>query len=675
MLLGYIDPGTGFSILSTGVWFFAFCLGLFGVLLAFLKRTFPFFKKHRKVLIVAIAAGLIIIGITMNKKMPGFNKKIIIIGFDGLSPQILEPMMAQNQLPNFSKLKENGSYRRLATTNPAQSPVAWTAMATGKNPGKTGVFDFIVRDPKNYHLRLSLSNIEKGSPKRVIKTKCFWQYASQRKIPAVIITCPVTFPPDKINGRMLSGAGVPDILGTEGTFTFYTTELLDQNKDIGGQVFSIRKSPVMTLRLIGPRIITLGQGAKNAEVPFKVALPENKKSAVIEYQGHKLELKAGQWSDFREVSFKIGLFRKIKGIVKFFLVETEPNFKLYISPINFHPRQPFFPISYPKNYSRDLADKIGFYYTQGMPFHTWAVNEGRLTEEAFLTEAEEILKEKKAMLDWELQRFKAGILFCYFESPDIIQHMFWRYFASDSPPQYKEIIKNWYQKMDQILGKVIKNLNQDDTLIVLSDHGFNTFKRAVHLNTWLRKNGYLELEDSSAESGAELLADIDWTRTRAYALGFGAIYINQKGREKNGLVAPGQETALIKKEIAQKLKEWRDEQNHQPVVNEVYPREDIFWGKYSDQTPDLYLGFKQGYRASWQTALGAVPKDLIEENLKKWSGDHLFDPALVPGIIFSNRKITQEKPTIYDLTPTILKLIGFQNKELKRLDFDGQPLF
>ncbi|MCM8779788.1 MAG: alkaline phosphatase family protein [Candidatus Omnitrophica bacterium] len=285
------------------------------------------------------------------------------------------------------------------------------------------------------------------------------------------------------------------------------------------------------------------------------------------------------------------------------------------------------------------------------------------------------------MLDFELSSFKKGVLFFYFESSDIIQHMFWRYtdpqhplYEANAPQEYKKMIENWYKKMDTILGDVMQGLNQDDTLIVLSDHGFNTFRRAAHLNSWLKKNGYLALKNS-VETGAELLADIDWAKTKAYAIGFGAIYINQAGREKNGIVKPGEETEAIKKEIMEKLRTWRDEKHNSPVVNSVYRREDIFWGQNSDKTPDLYVGFNKGYRASWQTALGAVPADLLEDNLKKWSGDHLFDPLLIPGVIFSNKKITKKNPAIYDIAPTILKLIGFTEEEIKKIDFDGQVLF
>ena len=684
--LGYIDPGTGFTIFGAGAWFIASALGLLGIFSVLFKKTFKFFRKHKRkisvtIVLLLILLGLAKIGVMIMTKESTFNKKIIVLGFDGLSPEIIELMMSEGKLPYFSRLKEQGSYRRLTTTNPSQSPVAWAGFATGQNPGKTGIFDFIIRNPQDYKLSLSLAHLDKGKPGRVVKSARFWQYASEKKIPVIIISCPLTFPPDKVYGRMLSGMGVPDILGTEGTFTFYTTETLDKTKDIGGNVFRIKKSPIMILDLIGPRVATLKQEAQNVKVPFKVILQDNKKSVIIEYQNNKLELPQGQWSGWTEVTFKAGL-KKIKGIFKFYLVEIEPEFKLYIRPINFDPRAPLFPISYPNDYSKELATHIGLFHTQGMPANTWAVNEKRLTEEPLLEQIDEIFKEKTAMLEYELDRFKKGVLFCYFEEADIIQHMFWRYrdpqhplYEKDAPQEYKEKIETWYKKLDKVLGMLLDKIGRQDTIIVLSDHGFGTFRRAAHINTWLRQNRYLELKNPYAESGKELLEDIDWERTKAYSIGFGAIYINQEGREREGIVKPGQETEQVKEEISTKLKNWIDAKYNQSVVNNVYQREEIFWGDYATLAPDLYVGFNVGYRASWQTALGAVPKELIEDNLKKWSGDHLFDPNLIPGILLSNRKIAKEKPSIYDITPTILKTIGLDDRKFKECNFDGEPLF
>ncbi len=670
--------------MGIGGWLIALMLGFFGFFLVFFKKIFNFFKKNIKwilLLIVLLAVlALLLKGVIMNRDVKKFDERIIILGFDAISPKILEPMMEKGLLPNFSRLKAEGSYDHLSTTNPPQSPVAWTGFSTGQNPGKNGIFDFIVRDPNTYQLDLSLSKMKNGRPVKTIQSKSFWQYLSEINIPSTIITCPVTYPPDKIKGKMLSGMGVPDILGTEGTFLFYTSEPLSKAKDIGGRVFHVNKTPVMVMNLLGPKVALLNKKPDNVRAPFKATIQEKEKVS-IEFQENNIELRPGQWSDWCEVEFALGLFKKAKGIFKFCLISTEPEFKLYVSPINFDPRKPMFDISYPKKYSKELAEVIGLYHTQGMAMDTWAVNEGRLSEELFLEEAERIFNEKKSMLNYEMNHFKEGLLFCYFDSLDIIQHMFWRYtdpghplYEADASQEYKSQIEIWYKRLDAVLGDILDKLKPGDTLIALSDHGFDTFRRAAHINTWLRENGYLVLKNSYAKEGADLLLDIDWTKTKAYAIGFGAIYINQKGRERSGIVKKEKETESLKDEISNKLEQWVDEKTGQKIVSNAYKKEDIFTGKCAEMAPDIYVGFNSGYRVSWQTALGGVPEDLIEDNLKKWSGTHLIDPVLVPGVILSNKKITKKAPSIYDIAPTVLSITGYSDEDLDRCDFDGKPL-
>lgn len=673
-------------ISSAGTYLLVVLLGFLGGISFFFKRIIGFFKKDKRrvlypAVLILIITGIITMMTIQHRKTDGLQKRVVILGFDGLSPAILESLMKEGALPHFTALAEQGSYRHLSTTNPPQSPVAWTGFATGQNPGKNGIFDFIKRDPKTYGLDLATSNMEHGVAQRVVRSKCFWEYASDMDVPSVIISCPLTFPPSKIKGRMLSGMGVPDILGTEGTFSFYTSEAISSKKDIGGNVVNVEKGPVMRLHLIGPKKSLPGGGIENIKIPFTVTPTAGQDGVMIEVQNQKFPLKVGAWSGWKKVSFPIHPFKNMKGIFQFHLVETIPEFKLYAGPINFDPADPSFQLSYPADYAKELSENIGLFYTRGMPMDTWAVNENRLSEKAFLEQANEVLRERTAMLDFELNRFQKGILFCYFDFPDTIQHMFWRYTDPQHPlyeksgtVEYGNMIKMCYERMDEILGDVMHRVHGDDLLIVLSDHGFNTFRRTVHLNRWLRENNYLFLKDPDAESGGELLEDVDWSKTRAYAIGFGAIYINQNGREGNGIVHAGEETDMLKKEIAGKLEKWVDPKFNQRVVSKVYSKEEIFWGDGAADGPDLFVGFNVGYRASWQTAVGGVPGTTIEDNIKKWSGDHLFDPRLVPGIILSNRKLP-DTPSLYDITPTILKTIGYGDAEIEQMNFDGNSFF
>ncbi|OPZ83671.1 MAG: Type I phosphodiesterase / nucleotide pyrophosphatase [bacterium ADurb.Bin429] len=370
------------------------------------------------------------------------------------------------------------------------------------------------------------------------------------------------------------------------------------------------------------------------------------------------------------------MFRKVKGILQFYLVEAAPELRLYASPINFDPRDPAFPIASPPGYAKELSEQVGLFYTQGMAADTWSVNEGRLGYAPFLDRVSRMTDTRAKMLDLELARVKRGIVFAYFDATDVVQHMCWRFtdpagprYAPDDP--HRAAIAETYQRMDALLGHVMRQLTPDDTLLVLSDHGFGPFRRTAHLNAWLRDHDYLALKDG-LESGGDLLKDVDWARTRAYAIGFGSIYLNRRGREGQGIVEPADADRLTA-ELVAKLAEWRD--GDTPIVSRVYTGTAIFHGPRAAEAPDLVVGFQRGYRASWETALGAAPRETLADNEKAWSGDHLFDPALVPGILFANRPIMTDAPTLYDLAPTILRALGVDAASLRGGDFDGTPLW
>lgn len=673
-MIAYIDPTTGIAIFSISGW-------LWGLLFAggfalFAKKIFKFIRKFWYLFILLFLFLGLILFMTFHETRKDFSKKVFVLGLDGLSPNIVQELLLQNKLPHLAELAKQGTFTTLSTSNPSQSPVAWAAFSTGKKPGQNGVYDFITRDPENYKLNLSLTKFTSNNkPVQPIQEKCFWDYTTDKKIPAVILGCPDTFPPASIYGKMLSGMGVPDILGTQGTFSYYTTEQNVAKEQVGGQVFTSSKKQCMLFPLLGPKVVT-SKGLENIKVYFTVQM---KKDAVdISLAKKTFTLNKDSWSDWQEISFDLGLFQKSHALVRFLLIEVEPHLKLYVEPLQMHPKKPYFPISYPKKYSAEIAEQLGLYHTQGMPCDTWAVNENKLSEKHFLEQVNKTFNDRRKLMQYELNQFHGGVFFCYFEAPDIIQHMFWRYTDSQSPlyeehEEYKNVIKHWYEKMDEVVGDVLLHLSSEDTLLILSDHGFTHFRRAVHVNSWLKEQGYLQFKNPYLQEGKELFQDVDWEHTKAYACGFGSIYLNKKGREKYGIVTSEEETE-IKQDLIKLLKEWKDPKNNESILHDVYDGKDIFKGQFQNNAPDLYLGFSAGYRASWQTALGATPKVLLEDNLKKWAGDHLCDPHLVPGIFFSNKKILHDTVSIYDLTPTILHLLDFSSEEINHFNFDGKPL-
>lgn len=607
------------------------------------------------------------------------KQKMVILGVDGMDPAITERLIRDGRLPNFAYLKNKGAYSRLATTTPTETVVAWSTFITGLNPGGHSVFDFVMRDPKNYRLYLGLDGIStiNGKPKeeRYRKGESFWDILSRHKVPSYIYFCPNTFPARPLYGRMLSGMGVPDISGTIGRFTFYTSRRLsEEDKKSRGRIIPVQvDNGIVRTAIYGPRVSS-GAGLKESSLALSLLINTARKEVMIKARGINITLKEGRWSPWQRVSFGVGPFRRAHGMVRFYLKSAGADFALYCSPVNFDPRRPLFPISYPAGLSGHLAAKAGDYYTQGMPHDTWALTENRIGEEAFLELTDEVLRENKELLRLSLKEFKGGVFFYYLETLDIVQHMFWRYldqshplYEKDSP--YRDTIFKYYEKIDAILGDIIKAVDADSVIIVLSDHGFSSFRKAVHLNSWLKENGFLYLNPDKKEGG-EFLEDIDWSRTRAYALGFGGVYLNLSGREHYGIVKEA-DAAGLKHELARVIKKLKDPDSSGPVVKEVYLQEQVFNGPYAGQGPDLFVGFSAGYRASWQTALGGVPLSVMENNMRKWSGDHLIDPALVPGVLFTNRKISAQGVSLADIAPTILHLYGIPRSN----EMQGDDLF
>ena len=385
----------------------------------------------------------------------------------------------------------------------------------------------------------------------------------------------------------------------------------------------------------------------------------------------------GQWSDWKHLPFKLNVFTKVSGIVRFYLDAVDPQLKLYLSPINFDPRKPAFPISYPAHYAEELADEIGLYHTIGQAEDTWSLNEGRVSDQTFLDQCQLVIQEREAMLNYELKRFKNGLLVCVFDTPDRIQHMFWRFhdpehslYDAAAAKQFEGVFPTLYQSMDRILGEVMKRVDDNTVLIVLSDHGFSQFRTAVHTNAWLKEQGFLVFRPDAPNDGMhEFFSGVDWSKSKAYAVGLSGIYLNRQGRERFGTVTADQAPAVVD-ELTKALLEITDPATGKKIVHRVYRKEDIYEGPYTDRAPDLVVAFEEGYRTSWQTALASTPSVIMEPNAKRWSGDHCVDPPFVSGVLLSNRPINTSEPRIIDIAPTILKLFGIQAPET----MDGRSL-
>ncbi|HXZ42008.1 MAG TPA: alkaline phosphatase family protein [Terriglobales bacterium] len=599
------------------------------------------------------------------------RKKVVVVGLDGLEPSIVESLLERGDLPNFAKLRASGYYGRIQTTYPAQTPVAWSTFATGTNPGGHGIFDFVRRDPKTYQPDFALSEFlppkNVVSPPRVVSLRKgvpVWRVLSQAGIPSVVLRCPCTFPPDTDCGKILAGVGVPDLRGGQGTGTFYTQDRTIAAKE-HEQVVHLQDGDRLKTHVIGPRN-TRTKPITDIISELSVHLDRERRALIFETNGTpaKMEVVEQQWSPWVRVKFKLSMLQSFAGLVRFYVKQLSPHVEFYCSPVNFDPAAPLYPISAPAGYARELSEKIGFFSTLGMAEDHDGHNNGRLDEDAYSAQCEAVFQEREQMMFSELSNFTEGFFFTLFDTPDRFQHMFWRFidpqhpcYERDLAEQYGSRVADLYRRCDRLVGRVLDKVDENTLLVVLSDHGFNSFRRAFDTNTWLWQQGLLALKDGKKphEERGIAFQSVDWSKTYAYAVGLGGIYLNARGREQGGIVEEGAEAERVRNAITRGLPAALDCERQSPAICSVSRREELYSGPYLEQAPDLLVNFMPGYRVSWQSAVGGFADTPFSDNTRRWSGDHIIDPESVPGMLFMNRAVTTASARMVDMAPTILE--------------------
>jgi len=617
-------------------------------------------------------------------------RRVVVLGLDGLDPQLVDEYLAQGILPNLSRLQKCGTYARLGTTWPPLSPVAWSSFSTGTNPGKHNVFDFIARDPVNYGPQISSVRIH--PPKRHLrcfgfqiplerprweslrKSKPFWKVLGESGVFSAILRVPITFPPDRFYGVQLSAMCVPDIRGTQGTFAYLSENGATGNNgsssapgDLAGERIEVSRQGETVIGCLPGPSNPLRENGDQVLLPLRIT--RNRRGRILLHAaGRSIQLEEGRFTDWQRLPFRLAPGVRVWGICRFFLRRFAP-FELYATAVQIDPGKPLMPISHPKVYSIYLANQQGRFATLGLAEDTWSLSEGLMSEEAFLEAAYDIHHERQLMFFDTLRRVRNGLVMCVFDAPDRIQHMFWRFHDESHPAggvdhtrieAHRHVIREMYVRMDELVGKTISSINNETALIVMSDHGFKPFRRGVDLNAWLRDHGYLKLKGAVKVSYRRYLADVDWSQTRAYAVGLAGIFINLRGRESHGIVAPGAESQRLVRELCESLTGLRDEEmGHDAIaIHEALPREAVYHGPYVESAPDVIVGYHVGYRVSWDAAVGKCGPVVFSDNKKAWSGDHCIHPALVPGVFFANCKLVAADASIIDIGPTILNLLG-----------------
>ena len=645
--------------------------------------------------------------------------RMAVLGIDGLDPDVLAEVMARHPdlTRNWKRLVDASGIQRLGTSTPPQSPVAWSNFITGLDPGGHGVYDFLHRDPTT---RLPVSSITKGEPGSIIPLfdgwqlplggdeapnrtgKAFWTRLAEHGVPADIWRMPANFPVEPADGLSFSGMMTPAVDSAYGRYTLYTTNAAGGVIGREGNIVPVRESQGrIDTALAGPPNPFRSGAATQETTPLSIYVDRGAKACAVELGGERIVLEVGEWSEFKPATF--GLLplslSDVSGIVRFHLKSVEPHVELYVSPVNIDPRAPIAPVSEPVEASAEVADAVGLYYTQGMPEDVNAVKDGALDDREFLGQADVVHDEGVRLMDHAIARWRAnprgGFLFFYMSGVDLCGHMLWRHHDEGHPHHdaefargstedwskrpgstWKDIVEDLYLRMDPLVGRLLDAAGPDDVVVVMSDHGFASYRRKFSLNTWLLEQGYLVLHEGRAKELPEgdparspvSFDAVDWTRTRAYGLGFNGLYLNQRGRElddpttsedESGIVAPGAESVALLVELKAKLEALRDDDGARVVLRADLAT-DCYSGPRVAEAPDIVVGYNENYGNSDEASSGRIPHEVLCDNDKggTFNGSHLMAPEVVEGTILANRRVRPGAHRLEDLTVEVLRRHG-----------------
>ncbi len=696
-----------------------------------------------------LLGALLLPGVVEAQAPEASGDPTVVLGFDGLDPDTVTSMIADGELPNLARMAAGGTLAPLGTTRPSESPVAWATFATGMNPGRTRIFDFLERRPGGYAPQIALVRqdvwrlpgpvfraflalflaatlaalaarlvrpafrlrvfavalgvvtggllpvamlLPETAPRalRARQGASFWALAGSAGVPSVALMAPMEFPVTESPGaRILAGFGTPDVRKSFGLWSVYTTDLLEEEStETGGTRYPIRFEAGEAVSVVrGPRDFTeapLERDQPEVEIPLTFRRLGDRLG--IEVGEASLDLAPGDWSDFVEVEFPLNPLVRLRGLTRFRVVSLEPNVTVYMEPINFDPERlpPIVNLSWPRDFAAELAERSGPFETIGWKIVTNPLRDGELDFDAFLEDArfaretnERLLMDMLGADDWRL-------LVAVFLFPDRIQHMFYRFDDHDHPNHDEELARHYggeiaeaYRQADEIVGRAVAAAPANARFLIVSDHGFHSFRKQFNVNTWLAEHGYLRPPEDAAEDrrledlfdpGALFFPGVDWGRSEAFGLGLSGIYFNQRGREPEGVVAPGPEREALAERLIRDLLAFRDPETGEPVVRAVHRREDIYQGPFVEEAPDLILGLEPGYRIGWQSTLGGFPEASITPNLDDWSGDHCSMED-TDGVVISDLALS-DGASLRDIAPTVLELLGVEPPS----DMDGVSL-
>ena len=640
--------------------------------------------------------------------------RLLVIGADGMDPAILERLVAQGQLPHLACLLAEGAFGRLATTFPPVSPVAWTSFLTGQPPAQHGIWDFVTKAPRSYRPTIGLFEIsvgQDGLPRyhRRRRALTLGQRLTAAGRRCLTLRVPATFPPDPDDGEMLAGFGMPDLVGSFGTSAVYTTYPDDERfrrvrdrrlvrplepAGDGWYEASIPGPADTTASLFfklvgrpsptpGPSLSRLDDRRGRGVAPSPVARSagEGRTGEGVGGEGRilliasrpaeeavLLALSPGQWSSWLTMAFQVPGRGAVSGILRLKVLALADDYiAVYRTPVQCDPRAPLYPLTAPPELASELAAALGLFATLGLPADQTGLQQGLIDEDTFLEDAYHAWEEQRRIVRYLLQQRDWDCLIAHFFTIDVAQHLFWHHADPAHPAhdpalaaRYGDEIARAYRWLDTVVGELLALVDEDTTVVVVSDHGGAPIYRHVYLNAWLRERGYLQAGEGKGQE-----KPVDWEHTRAVGFGTGGIFLNVRGREPRGVVELGPEYGALRQEIATALLNWRDPQTGQPVVKEVLFREQYCAGSESPGLPDLWPAFQRGYGLGRGEALGRVREEpVVEPNRETWSGGHEgpYLPEDIPGVVIIRgpgcpARTTLEGMRITDLAAILLDMI------------------
>ena len=574
--------------------------------------------------------------------------RTLILGFDSFDPNIYAGLAKAGKMPNLERLAQKGGYSPLKVSNPPQTEVSWTSIATGADPGEHGIFDFVHRDPSNYAPFVSILVTKKSAVGlqyvRPYNAHTIFDEAIEQGYPATALWWPAMFPSSpESTVNVIPGLGTPDVKGQLGVGSFFSAGPNPMAADAKTKFAQLQPNGADLLgELEGP--LTQEKG-KVVPATLKFTFTPTANGAKLKINGSEHTLQTGKWGPFMELKFKAGLFFSVHAITRAIVTSLNP-FTVYFLPVQIHPLHTAWRYGAPGSFVKEVWNSAGPFLTLGWPQDTNGLEDDCISDEQFVDLCAEIFATREKILVHQLSKFKEGILASIFDDLDRMQHMFRR----RSP----QVVTDWYLRLDAFVGRMMdiveKMPGKPVHVLVLSDHGFADYVYQFNLNQWLIDNGYMVLTPGA---NAKDLSAVDWSKTRAYAIGLNSLYINLAGREGKGIV-PVEQVETLTREIQTGLKQAKGAKG-EDVFSNVYLRHEAFSGPLLKYGPDVVLGYAPGFRASSDTGLGKWGEQLITLNEGHWEADHCIDVQKVPGVIFTNRSLEDfPNPTFRDIPAMVV---------------------